>query len=236
MPKYPVFAQGRRRRRRPKNTGGPLVKMGPRAVRQVKKIVKQTLTKREPLHHIDTILVDDFISTGTITNITPAIAQGSDVVSRQGDRVNIDSIRGRIYAIRNPDATSVAYDLNRLIIFKWYPDNVEDPPTEAKLIESPTYWFTSPTCLDKELSKKFKVIFDKSFFSGALDATLNASDNKPKLWKLNYKPSERESHIDFSPNTTTTGTGFYYVYHRGANVNGTDDTDFELYLTFLFEP
>lgn len=200
---------------------------------QVRGMVKRVLSKRETPHHNDAIFIDDFISTGTLTNLT-SISQGDDVVTRQGDRIEITRFYGNVNCMRNPDATAVAYDPCRFIIFQWHPDNSEDPPSEAKLLESPSYWMTSPTCLDKELNKKFTVIVDRKMYLGALLPSLGATDNKPVRIHFDWRPKGKNAIMDFSPNTPAIGTNLLYCYARGANANGTDDSDFEFYGTTMF--
>ncbi len=131
--------------------------------KSTKLYVKKALTANKETNYIN--LVD---GSSVISYDVPylaqwsAISQGSTISTREGDRIEptILSVKGRMFCTSSSD-------IARIIIFQWRPDNADEAPTMAKLLQlsGSQNSVHSPYILNATDRGKFAVLYDKSFMN-----------------------------------------------------------------------
>lgn len=158
------------------------------------KKVERVLNKQSELKYYYSSLDTTVGTTASILSLS-SISQGNSVTTRVGDRVNPTSlsIRGRV-------AVADAYNLVRILVFKWNNNNLSDSPTSAELISNISSGEAITTSAPL-VHKNYKMLLDKTL--------VVTTDNAARYFKYNIKLN-RDKEILFNAGANN-GHGLYYV-------------------------
>lgn len=132
---------------------------------------------------------------GTVTRLT-AVPQGDTDLARDGDQLQLTS-----WQLRFAFVVGDAYNIMRIIIFRWDMDDSEDTPTAPEILfnvgstNSPLSSFNQ----DSIRQKQMRILYDKL-------VTIDTY-NPIKVFKIKKRNSSK---ISFSGGTTN-GTGHLYM-------------------------
>jgi len=193
---YPKNA-GRKKKYR-KLKGAPLSQ---KQVMQVKKIVEKPVEKK---YFDRTYDYQDVLITPTFTDLTNP-ETGIEPFNIVGSEMNLLSLQYKFFFLKpSTDETNII----RYIIFQWFPDNQNDLPQWAQIMQyktggspSSTIEVMSPYVLGEGSTRNFKILVDEMFY---LDA-----DNSVQLVKGFINKGFRSSIEVDGP--TQQGTGHVYL-------------------------
>lgn len=102
--------------------------------------------------------------TGTLVGPFTNIAQGDDMVHRDGNNIYLRGLEftGRLYF---PDSSNNV----RIMFFQWHPDHVADPPAISNLLQDTSnVWFGEPpkSYVAKRTREKYTILFDRIYWGG----------------------------------------------------------------------
>lgn len=159
-------------------------------------------------------------TTGTIIDLTSGIAQGYNKSQRVGDKLTVKKIKFSWNAVAAQSglvAGSDAYDMVRLIIFKWKENNGAINPVVANILDSTA---TDPTLAPYNFDQRklYAICYDKCmtlYNSTVFDGTNVSTEHGPgSAMTLNnqalYGRRLHSPNVEFV-NNSTDGTGKYYA-------------------------
>lgn len=231
MPRIGVYRSYKKSvSRKPKSGFG---KTRRRARFATKSFVRKALSATQVMRHVNAQAAAgvNIWSTATMVGLVPTISQSDTVSGREGDQVDLKSMNLNINLSRITGATVGSVDNVRVIIFKWFPDNLTLAPTAGQILEDSTSavaYMSGYTALPID-RRKFRVLFDKRYL---LSDRATDVEKAHRMIRLKFG-SKRLGRVSYGQGLQT-GKGHIYVMFLGANAVGTEHSVYTYSETLKF--